>query len=270
MPVKGKVKDKASLMKDTCGVCGLAAEVAMADDKPLNLHHNDGNRKNNAEENLQTLCPKCHTKWHWENGKTHEKGLSKEGRLERGKLIAAMGRIKIEYMKVSDLTIADYNPRTMADSERANLELVLAEFGFVENIVWNESTGNVVGGNQRLQSAIAMGLSEVPVVRVKMSLKKEKALNVALNKISGEWDFPLLGEALDGFSEEEIVLSGYNENQISEILEQIQSNNDDAADGDGFTQMTFRLPKDEADLVKGVLGDNPADKLIEICKEHVA
>lgn len=41
----------------------------------LGLHHIDNDRKNNAPENLLTLCPSCHTIWHWLNGKIPWKRL---------------------------------------------------------------------------------------------------------------------------------------------------------------------------------------------------
>lgn len=64
MPVKGWVPKsvRQEQMKDSCEKCGS--------DYLLNLHHIDGNRQNNSSENLLTLCPACHTQWHWEAGKT--------------------------------------------------------------------------------------------------------------------------------------------------------------------------------------------------------
>jgi len=43
--------------KPSCEMCGST--------KRLDVHHRDGNIKNNALENLQTLCHTCHMKWHW-------------------------------------------------------------------------------------------------------------------------------------------------------------------------------------------------------------
>lgn len=63
MPVTRTVpwRVRAAVQKDYCETCG--------DDSLLGLHHKDGDRTNNSPENLQTLCPSCHTKWHWDNGK---------------------------------------------------------------------------------------------------------------------------------------------------------------------------------------------------------
>jgi hypothetical protein len=63
MTVTGWVPWKVRLaaQKDRCEGCGS--------DSRLGLHHKDQDRTNNSLENLQTLCPSCHTTWHWANGK---------------------------------------------------------------------------------------------------------------------------------------------------------------------------------------------------------
>lgn len=48
-----KIKEKV------CESCGLTQWLS--GDIPLELHHIDGNRFNNSLENLQILCPNCHT-----------------------------------------------------------------------------------------------------------------------------------------------------------------------------------------------------------------
>jgi hypothetical protein len=47
---------------DACAQCGSSEN--------LGIHHRDGNPANNALDNLMTLCGACHTRWHWEHGKT--------------------------------------------------------------------------------------------------------------------------------------------------------------------------------------------------------
>jgi hypothetical protein len=48
--------------KPACEMCGGNSR--------LGLHHKDRVRTNNSPENLQTLCPTCHTRLHWEEDKT--------------------------------------------------------------------------------------------------------------------------------------------------------------------------------------------------------
>ena len=97
----------------------------------------------------------------------------------------------IEKKNTADLLPADYNPRKdlkPGDAEYEKLKRSIEQFGYVEPVIWNKTTGRVVGGHQRLKVLIDMGMAEVDCVVVELSEEKEKALNVALNKISGDWD----------------------------------------------------------------------------------
>ena len=68
----------------------------------------------------------------------------------------------------------------------------MSEFGYVEPIIWNKRTGNIVGGHQRYKILKDLNYEEAECVVVDLDDAHEKALNVALNKISGEFDIPLL------------------------------------------------------------------------------
>ena len=97
----------------------------------------------------------------------------------------------IEKKSTADLLPADYNPRKdlkPGDAEYEKLKRSIEQFGYVEPVIWNQTTGRVVGGHQRLKVLMDMGMTEVDCVVVEMDEDKEKALNIALNKISGEWD----------------------------------------------------------------------------------
>lgn len=97
----------------------------------------------------------------------------------------------IEKKKTVDLLPAEYNPRKdlkPGDAEYEKLKRSVEQFGYVEPVIWNKTTGRVVGGHQRLKVLIDMGYTEVDCVVVELNEEKEKALNIALNKISGEWD----------------------------------------------------------------------------------
>lgn len=103
--------------------------------------------------------------------------------------------MRIRPMAVADLTPADYNPREIGDKAMAGLEASISEFGLVEPIVWNERTGNVVGGHQRLRVIQASGEQVTDVVVVDVPLGREKAMNVALNNphITGDYSDSLQG-----------------------------------------------------------------------------
>ncbi|MBN1458344.1 MAG: DNA modification methylase [Armatimonadetes bacterium] len=98
-------------------------------------------------------------------------------------------QLKIHRMPISDLHPADYNPRTITDEALGGLRKSIERFGLVEPVVWNQRTGTVVGGHQRLRALEALGEREADVIVVDLPPGEEKALNVALNSpaISGEF-----------------------------------------------------------------------------------
>lgn len=99
--------------------------------------------------------------------------------------------MQIEKLKTELLIPADYNPRKdlkPGDPEYEKLKRSIEQFGYVEPVIWNKTTSHVVGGHQRLKVLLDMGITEVECVVIEMNEGKEKALNIALNKISGDWD----------------------------------------------------------------------------------
>ena len=133
----------------------------------------------------------------------------------------------IQTLPVGKLIPADYNPRKdlkPGDPEYEKLKHSFAEFGYVEPVIWNKTTGHVVGGHQRLKVLIDTGVTEVECVIVEMSEEKEKALNVALNKISGEWDkdkLSLLIADLQG-ADFDVSLTGFDASEIDALFKDAQ------------------------------------------------
>lgn len=138
-------------------------------------------------------------------------------------------------MKLSDLQLAPYNPRKdlrPGDKEYEDIKRSICEFGNVDPIVWNKTTGHVVGGNQWLKVLRDLGVEETEVSVVYMPLEKEKLLNLALNKISGEWDKLKLRELIAELQTYpvDVTLSGFNDVEIEVLLDtEIKEDNFDAA-----------------------------------------
>ena len=126
--------------------------------------------------------------------------------------------MKIEIVQIADLKPFAGNPRKMAASEMKKLENSIKKFSFVEPVVVNKTTGNIVGGHTRSVAAKNIGLTEVPVVYVTIPEGEEKALNLALNKIHGEWDEEKLALLLKGLNQEERELSGFEEKEILKMI----------------------------------------------------
>ncbi len=129
----------------------------------------------------------------------------------------------IEKIQTDRLVPADYNPRKdlkSGDPEYEKLKRSLKEFGYVEPVIWNKTTSHVVGGHQRLKVLLDMGVTEVDCVVVEMDAEKEKALNVALNKISGDWDkdkLALLIADLQG-ADFDVSLTGFDPGEIDDLF----------------------------------------------------
>lgn len=129
-------------------------------------------------------------------------------------------------MEISKLNPAKYNPRKdlkPGDSEYEKLKRSMEQFGYVEPIIWNKNTGNVIGGHQRLKVLVDMGLNEVDCVVVEMNLEQEKALNIALNKIDGDWDnnkLAMLISDLKG-SDFDVSLTGFEEAEIADLFAKV-------------------------------------------------
>lgn len=52
---------KEGLKEDRCELCGWSGKFEGALYSTCELHHKDGNKNNNALNNLQILCPNCHS-----------------------------------------------------------------------------------------------------------------------------------------------------------------------------------------------------------------
>ena len=129
----------------------------------------------------------------------------------------------IEKKNTADLLPADYNPRKdlkPGDAEYEKLKRSIEQFGYVEPVIWNKTTGRVVGGHQRLKVLMDMGMTKVDCVVVEMDEDKEKALNIALNKISGDWDkdkLALLIADLQG-ADFDVSLTGFEPAEIDDLF----------------------------------------------------
>ena len=133
--------------------------------------------------------------------------------------------LRVEQVPIDSLVPWPGNPRIMAEGERAKLGRSIARFGFVEPVVARRSDRVMIGGHQRWLVAKEMGLATVPAVLVEVSEAEARALNLALNKISGEWDLPRLGELLEelrDLPDFDHTLSGFDDREIEAILTELE------------------------------------------------
>ena len=134
--------------------------------------------------------------------------------------------METQTMRVAEIVPAVYNPRvtlTEKDFEYQALKASIDEFGLVVPLIVNRQTGNLVSGHQRLNVMLAKGVEETEVVIVDMEPKKEMALCIAMNKITGEWDYGKLAALL----QDEAVFSlptGFEEGEVDleRMLEDVE------------------------------------------------
>ncbi|MGX7092551.1 MULTISPECIES: site-specific DNA-methyltransferase [Aerococcaceae] len=131
--------------------------------------------------------------------------------------------MQIKKKKLTDLIPADYNPRKdlqPGDAEYEKLKRSVETFGYVEPIIWNEQTGRIVGGHQRLKVMQDLGYQEIECVIIDIDESQEKALNVALNKISGSWDEDKLMSLITDLegSDFDVSLTGFDVAELDELF----------------------------------------------------
>lgn len=137
--------------------------------------------------------------------------------------------MEFEVKRIADMNRAAYNPRVdlqPEDEEYQAIERSLKRHGLVQPIVWNRRTNTVVSGHQRLTVLEAQGETEVTVSVVDLDDIQEKELNVALNKITGEWDDDKLSVILNELGEEAID-TGFTLPEIDVLMDELKSYFDD-------------------------------------------
>jgi len=120
---------------------------------------------------------------------------------------------------ICSISPSPFNPRVALEKgskEYRDIEASLESYGMIEPIVVNEVNMHIIGGHQRWQVLKDMGETEIPCTMIHIEEpEREKALCLALNKISGDWDMDKLKDLLrddevfsfpTGFTADEISL----------------------------------------------------------------
>jgi DNA modification methylase len=131
----------------------------------------------------------------------------------------------LKNIPVTDLKPAAYNPRKKlkpGDKEYEKIKNSIKEFGFADPLVVN-SDMTIIGGHQRLTVAMGLGYTEVPCAVVNIDKTREKALNIALNKITGEWDENLLADLLKDLDAADFntELTGFDPPEMEQLFNKV-------------------------------------------------
>lgn len=151
--------------------------------------------------------------------------------------------MELKKMNINDLQPANYNPRVDLeehDEEYQKIKRSIKKFGYVDPIIWNKKTNNIVGGHQRFKVLKDLGYQEVDVSVVDLDEQAEKTLNIALNKVEGDWDADKLKEVIEELDASMRELTGFDDDEIKNLMndmdvdslfqdddEATNSNNDD-------------------------------------------
>lgn len=131
--------------------------------------------------------------------------------------------MKLKSMPIARLTPDPRNPRNeIKPGTKAwdDLEASMKEFGMVQPVIWNERSGYVVGGHQRLRILEAWGQTKTDVVVVDLDDEKQAALNIALNKLGeGNWQKDKLAELLSLLQPTRSLESlGFTKKELNHLL----------------------------------------------------
>ena len=131
----------------------------------------------------------------------------------------------MEQVPIDDLMSDPANPRRMDEAEQESLTRSIQQFGFVAPIVAREADRRVIGGHQRLLVGRRLGMKKVPVVFVDVTAEQAAVLSLALNRIQGEWDEPLLAQLLAELQRTpdiDLTLSGFGDEEIHTLLRSLE------------------------------------------------
>ena len=129
--------------------------------------------------------------------------------------------MEIKTLELSKISPAEYNPRKdlkPGDLEYERIKNSVSEFGLVEPLVVNKRNMVLVGGHQRYKVLTDLGKKEAEAVMVDLDDAAEKTLNIALNKIEGDWDYDKLQEMFTEMDAEEISRTSFSKVEIDDII----------------------------------------------------
>ena len=138
-----------------------------------------------------------------------------------------MSAMEWKTLPVDGLRPAAYNPRKKlkaGDKEYEKIKNSILEFGYVEPIIIN-SDMTIIGGHQRATVLSDLGYTEVECIVVDIDKTKEKALNIALNKITGAWNEQLLADLLVDLQSVDFNtdLTGFEAPEIEQLFSKVHN-----------------------------------------------
>lgn len=165
-------------------------------------------------------------------------------------------QMEVVQTPIHTLKMADYNPRQLSSHDYAELKKSLSRYGFVTPIVVNQHEDRknvIVGGHQRVRAAIDLGFKSVPCALVELDLKREKELNIRLNRNGGEFDEDALANFFD---KEDLLDYGFKESELGMYM-------------DEFSEEFYSYDDSNAEMPIVAKFSEKYDALIIVCKNEI-
>lgn len=133
--------------------------------------------------------------------------------------------MEFQKLRIDELMAAHYNPRKKlkpGDREFEKIKNSITEFGYADPIIVNRDR-TIIGGHQRIAVLQSMGITEIECVIIDLDKTKEKALNVALNQIRGEWNKELLAELMMELQslDYDVTFTGFDPPEIEQLFNDV-------------------------------------------------
>ncbi len=159
--------------------------------------------------------------------------------------------MEFKKLNITELVPASYNPRKKlkpGDPEFEKIKNSIIEFGYVDPVIVNRDL-TVIGGHQRLSVLKELGHAEIDCVVIDIDKTREKALNLALNKISGEWNKELLADLIKELQglDYDTGFTGFDPPEIEQLFNEIHDKE--------ITEDDFDIEKELAEPAISKLGD---------------
>lgn len=138
-------------------------------------------------------------------------------------------KYEVEYIDINKLKPYEKNPRKISDQEMQKLKRSINEFGFVDPVIVRRKDKVIISGHQRIEAAKELEIKTVPVIFITIDDQRISLLNMALNKISGDWDNDKLSDLFNELKplDIDLELSGFDMSEIDRMLSNMDYDDDD-------------------------------------------
>jgi len=145
--------------------------------------------------------------------------------------------MKIIEIDINKLLPAEYNPRIQlkpGDKAYNDLKNSIEKFGYVELIIINREF-KIIAGHQRIPVLKELGYSNIKAIQLDINENEEKALNIALNKIDGEWNFDKLTNLLSEIKINDSELfnfTGFDDGELESLMKEFSLDKNSNSSGE--------------------------------------